>query len=180
MLPGFIVSVCNNAVVPDPVPAPVSAAYRPVGLLLSLQTSPGPYPIGRLFSFQGALCKNSTSSSAETTGQKMAPLFKSFLCFSVFPSGLRIVPPITRKHYATAWHIAKLRSQDSCGFAGFTSIEFCGRNRRKPLMLQGFSNVPRNGTLRRDFFQAKNKYLSLICSEKPKCTPFFEKLFAAY
>ena len=44
----------KDAVVPDPVPAPVSAAYRPVGLLLSSQTSPGPYPIGRLFSFQGA------------------------------------------------------------------------------------------------------------------------------
>lgn len=84
----------------------------------------------------------------------MAPLFKSFSCFSVFPSGLRIVPPITRKHYATVWHITKLRSQDSCGFAGFTSIEFCGRNRRKPLMLQGFPNVPQNDTLRRNFFAA--------------------------
>ena len=113
-------------------------------------------------------------------GSKNGPSFQKFFVFSVFPSGLRIVPPITRKHYATAWHIAKLRSQDSCGFAGFTSVEFCGRNRRKQLMLQSFSNVPRNGTLRRDFFQAKNKYLSLICSEKPKCTPFFEKLFAAY
>ena len=57
MLPGFIVSVCNNAVVPDPVPAPASAAYRSVDALISSRTSPGPYPIGRLFSFQGALCK---------------------------------------------------------------------------------------------------------------------------
>ncbi len=120
-----------------------------------------------------------TEQSIENTGfsegAKKWPLFQKFFsCFSVFSSVLRIVSSVLRKHYATAWHSSGSRSHDSCGFAGSASIVFCGLNRRKALVLLGFSSVPRNGTLRRNFFEAnRNKCLSLICSEMPDCTPYF-------
>ena len=52
-----IVLLCNRHHMPSfPIPflpRSLTAAYRPIGMLMSSHTSPGSYPIGRLFGFQG-------------------------------------------------------------------------------------------------------------------------------